>query len=145
MFKIFLTILFACAIAGCSSIKAPQVRGIDNVNFTELSPDMKMSFNVNVHNPNAYGIKIRGMNVEVFLDDSLISGIGLAGKQKVAASSNVTLPFVVEPKLARFPKLAWLGVKELFSDTDSKLKMKGEIVVSKFIFRKRYSFMVPKK
>lgn len=145
MFKIFASVLLACTISGCTSLKAPQIKGIDNVSFTELNPDVKMSFNLNVHNPNNYGVKIKRMNVQLFLDDSLISGIGLISQQKVAASSNVTLPFVVEPKLTRLPKLAWIGIKELFSDTDSKLKINGEIVVSKFIFRKRYSFSVPKK
>lgn len=145
MFKIFSTVALACLISGCISLKAPQVKGIDKVSFTELSPDMKMMFNLNVHNPNNYGVNIKRMNVKVFLDDSLISKIGLAGKQKIAASSNIALPFEVQPKLANFPKLALAGITEIFSNSGSKLKMEGEIVVSKFIFRKRYSFSVPKK
>lgn len=145
MFKIFSTLLITCAVSGCVSLKAPQIKGVDNLNFTELSPDMKMTFNVNVHNPNTYGVKIRKMNVKVFLEDSLVSGVSLVGKNRIAASSNVALPFMVEPKLAHFPKLALAGIKGLFSSSDKKLKIEGEIVVSKFVFRKRYSFSIPKK
>lgn len=143
MQKSIVLLSFCILITGCASIKSPQIKGVDNFGVSELSSEMKMTFNVNVKNPNNYGLKIRRMNMEVLLDDSVVSSVALLGRQRIPASGNVSLPFEVRPKLIKFPKLALAGIKQLFSDSDNKFKLRGEIVVSKFIFRKRYSFSLP--
>jgi LEA14-like dessication related protein len=145
MKKYVLYVLIGVLLSSCVSLKAPNVKGIENFSVSSLSTDMKMNFNVNVSNPNNYGVTVRQMNMKLYLDDSVISSIGINGKQRIGANSNLSLPFIVEPKITKMPKLAWIGIKELLGSTDNKMKLQGEIVVSKFIFRKKYSFSLPKK
>ena len=50
----------------CITLKSPEVKGISNFTTTGLlsgSPEMK--FNVNLYNPNSFGVDIADFNVNV--------------------------------------------------------------------------------
>jgi hypothetical protein len=129
----------------CSSIKYPIITGVENINVTDISKDMQIKFNVNLKNPNNYGITLRSMKIDVLLDDSLISGVGLDNKQRIAANGNASLPLSIKPRIIGFPKLGLLAFTQLFKKDDKHFAFTGEIVVSKFIFRKKYKFHWPEK
>ncbi len=105
---------------------------------------MRIQFDVGLNNPNNYGITLRSMKLEVLLEDSIISAVGLDRRQRIAAKRSVELPFSVQPRLASMPKLGWLGISQLFKNDDKHFAIQGELVISKFIFRKKYKFRFPK-
>lgn len=146
--KKFAFYLSACAVVlmcGCASIKYPIITGVENLNVTDISKDMQIKFEVNLKNPNNYGITLRSMKMDVLLDDSLISGVGLDSKQRIAANRTATLPLSIKPRVIGFPKLGLLALAQLFKKDDKHFKIQGEIVASKFIFRKKYKFNWPEK
>ena len=143
------TTLYICffvpfIIGGCSSLKYPQITGVQNFNVSDFSTDMKLKFDVNIKNPNNYGVTLRSMKIDVLLDDSLISGVGLDNKERIGANRSATLPITIKPRIIGFPKLGWLALSQLFKKDDKNFAIKGEVVVSKFIFRKKYHFTWPK-
>ena len=141
----FLCVLALMFLCGCASIKYPIITGVENLDVTDISKDMKIKFDVNLKNPNNYGITLRSMKIDVLLDDSLISGVGLDSKQRIAANRTASLPLSIKPRIIGFPKLGLLAFSQLFKKDDEHFAFKGEIVVSKFIFRKKYKFRWPEK
>jgi LEA14-like dessication related protein len=135
--------IVALVLQGCLNLKMPQVTGVSNVRLTELSKDMQVQFDVGIKNPNAFGVTLKTMKAELFLADSAVAGIGIDRKTRLAANQKVILPFSVKPRLASFPKLGWLGVKQLFTKDDKSFSIRGELKVRKFIFSKKVKFSVP--
>jgi hypothetical protein len=83
------------------------------------------------------------MNVEVFLQDSLVSVVGLNSKIKVAAKAETAIPFTVTPKVAHLPQLALFGLGQFLKKDNPNYKIKGVLVVRKSLLRKKYGFVYP--
>lgn len=133
------------SLSGCLTMKAPSVKGIENFKMGELSKDMNLKFDVGLKNPNNYAITLRKMDLQLFMNDSLLSDISMDKKTKIVSNGEVLIPFTVQPKAARLPKLGWSVISDLFGNKkDSRVKLNGEMIISKFIFRKRFKFSVGK-
>lgn len=132
-------------VSGCHTLKAPSVKGIENFKVGELNKEMNLKFDLSLKNPNAYAVTLRRMNLKLFMNDSLLSYISMDRKTRIISNGEVLIPFTVKPEMSKLPKLGWSIVSDLFgSKKDSRVKVNGEMTVSKFIFRKRFKFSVGK-
>jgi LEA14-like dessication related protein len=142
---VFNLILCSIFFASCFTLKAPSVKGVENLRLGELTKEMNLKFDVILKNPNNYGLKLRSMQMSLFMDDSLASEISMDKKTRIAANSEVAIPLTVKPKALKIPKIGWSLVQDLFGGSNKKIRLDGEMVVSKFIFRKKFKFSTGKK
>lgn len=104
---------------------------------------MNVKFDVLLKNPNNYGLTLQNMQLDAFLGDSIISSVNLDKRQRINPNSTSSIPITVQPKVSMMPQLALTGLGQLFKKDDKRFKLKGTLVVRKFIFKKKYSFNYP--
>lgn len=139
--RLFLPVAVLIIMQSCVTIKAPQIKSVENFNLESLSASPKMSFNLKLHNPNNFGLKITSIQTTVLNGDKNIAAVDLSQKTRIAANSDVSLPFNIQPSVKDVLNLAGNGIQDLLGNHSSdKVKVKGKITVRKFIFSKTFEF-----
>ena len=118
------------------TIQPVEVKNVDNFQLTDVLTKPSVQFDVNIHNPNNFGLTLKEFKSTAFLGDKIVTDIFIAKKIHIGANSDISIPFQTQPSLN-----AIVGM--MLSGSASKdLKVEGFLVVKKFIFRKKFPFTV---
>ena len=96
LLKIFGWSLVLLCFFGCDGPKEPEFLKLHNIKFSDLKlpPNFGMGVTADAmfHNPNAIGMTINGMDLEVFVDGKKATDLEQKLSTKISGSSDFTLP-----------------------------------------------------
>lgn len=122
----------------CASIQPVKFTGVKNFKTADLLSDPKMNFDLGINNPNKFGVTVARMGIDIYMGDSVITGVKIPAKTRIAANQDVQIPVSLNPSVKSIANMALGGFKNLFSGSGkSEIELKGEIVMRKFIFTKK--------
>lgn len=131
---IFPLFILATFIISCSSPQNPEFKTLENVKFKSAALgsglNFKMTADAVFHNPNAVGINISALDLDVFVNEKKVSDV----KQNVAASidgnSDFKLPLEFDIPLKEIFKDIKPALGEIFKKHEVDYQLKGTATVS---------------
>ncbi len=138
--SINLIILFFILHNGCASFKAVEYREIENFSITSISTHPEFRMDIKMNNPNGVGAKIKSLDMEVLVNQTLLAKFETDNKIRVNSNGDFTIPLKGNASLFNLAKMIPPTIGNFFGMQDIPVNFKGEVVVSKFIFRKKISF-----
>jgi LEA14-like dessication related protein len=127
--------LVSC-FSSCYTIEPVSVKRLDDFQVKTLSTKPAIHFNAVLYNPNSFGITLRSFMCEVKLGGKQISRIETSRKVQIASNADVSIPLEASPDLKDVTGMILGGTQV------SDWKAEGNLVVSKFIFRRKIPFSV---
>jgi LEA14-like dessication related protein len=92
-----------------------------------------------VFNPNPYGLTVKRMGLMLKVSDSTLADVNLLQGVRIGGNSEVTVPITIQPSLSTLGNIFMAGVNSFLSKKDQNVMIEGDIIVRKFIFRKRFT------
>lgn len=131
--------LSLAVFTSCITVKPVEVKNVDNLQLTGITSQPAVQFDVNIHNPNNFGLTLKEFQSTAFLGDKRLTDIFISKKLRIGANSDVSIPLQTQPSLNDIAGM-------LLSGNSSKdVKVDGYITVRKFIFKKKFPFSVRTK
>lgn len=140
--KILNLIVIAICIflfSSCYTIEPVVVKRLDDFQAKTLSTKPSVNFKAVLYNPNAFGITLRAFTCDVKMGGKQISRIETSRKVRIGSNADVSIPLEATPDLKDVAGMILGGTG--FTDW----KAEGNLVVSKFLFRKKIPFSVKGK
>jgi LEA14-like dessication related protein len=133
-FRVYLSATAFILLTSCASVKPITVAGIDNLQVEDILLHPKISFNVNLHNPNNFGLTLKEFKTSAYLNDKIMTDLYTETKIRIARNSNIAIPLKTEPSIKE------LMTTYLSGALKGKLKVEGYFTVKKFLFRRKFPF-----
>jgi LEA14-like dessication related protein len=123
-----LPFLALIALAGCTKIKEPQFRRIDNFRLKNFGlQDAVIAFNVSYYNPNNFGVTVKEAGADVYLDTIYLGKFVQDSTVSVKKNSEFSIPLSGS---VSFQTILNLNIQEL-SQREVLLKANGNVKVGK--------------
>ncbi len=139
LLTIAISLAFVFLYSSCYTIEPVIVKRLDDFQIKTLSTKPSVNFNAVLYNPNAFGITLRTFTCDVKMGGKLISRIETSRKVRIGPDADVAIPLEASPNLTDVAGMILGGTS--FTDW----KAEGNLVVSKFIFRRKIPFSVKGK
>jgi len=132
LFLFYLIILFA--VFSCKKLEAPVYESVDNIEITDRSSNsVTISANVNFHNPNNHKITLKHADIDILLNDKLITNFKKDYNLKIEKKESFTVPVQISFSMADLNTNvissainAFLGKKQVLSyQGNIKIKASG--------------------
>lgn len=134
--NILLIFCIAFLMQSCITMKAPQVKGIENFKTGELfSTTPAVTFDVKLHNPNNFGLQLRNVTLNLYTGNSLVGSFTTPYNTAIGRGKDFAIPFRLEPSIEQISTITMGGIKNAGS-----IKGKGSVTVKKFIFKRKFDF-----
>jgi LEA14-like dessication related protein len=123
-----LPLLLLIVLAGCTKIKEPQFRRIDNFRLKNFGlQEAVIAFNVTYYNPNNFGVTVREAGADVYLDSIYLGKFIQDSTVSVKKNSEFSIPLSGS---VSFQTVLNLDLQEL-SQREVLLKANGSVKVGK--------------
>ncbi|MBP6532954.1 MAG: LEA type 2 family protein [Bacteroidia bacterium] len=124
----------------CLSKKNVSFKNIENISYKTENNSPVLNFDLIVHNPNNWGLRISEINTKVSVEDRSIGITNLPSTIKIARKSDVSIPMQLQLSMADLLTFLPQGLS-FFSGEKTKVhtSVDGEITLKKFLFRKRFA------
>lgn len=137
--KVIISATFILLFASCYTIEPVTVKRIDDFQVNALSTKPAIRFNAVLYNPNTFGITLRSFTCDVKMGRKQISRIETSRKVRISSNAEISIPLEASPDLKDVAGMILGGTS--FTDWNAE----GNLVVSKFIFRRKIPFAVKGK
>lgn len=138
--QFFVAIISILLLSACVAVQPVTVTDVNNFRVEDvLSGSPKISFDILIHNPNGYGLTLKEFKSTAFMNEKLITDIYLEKKIHIAANSDITIP------LKSSPSIKDIISTYLSGHFNGDVRVDGYIIVSKFLFRKKFPFSLTTK
>ncbi len=134
-----LSFAFLVLFTSCITIQPVEVRNIDNFQLMDVLTKPNVQFDVNIHNPNNFGLTLKEFKSTAFLGDKMVTDIFIQKKIYIGANSDISIPLQTQPSLKDITGMV------MSVNASGDLRVEGFLVVRKFIFRKKFPFTVRTK
>jgi hypothetical protein len=131
--------LASVIFTSCISIKPVEFKGIDQFTLP-TSENSAVSFNLNVHNPNNWGVRITRLEAKLTLAEKQVGTAGLKNKVRAAANSDFIIPVEMILSQEEIMQIIQANPLSMLSPASLDPRPQGEIILKKFIFRKKFLF-----
>ena len=135
--KIFFIILLTLLFNSCTMYKIVDIGSVNDVDFKGLkSNNINLDISLPINNPNLYPIKIKSVDLDLYVNDKLFGKIKNNNDIKFAAKCNETylLPIDVEIKNVLSGALQMIN---LSNSEKIKIRIKGNVKARGLIFVKK--------
>lgn len=136
---IVISAVFVLLFSSCYTIEPVTVKRLDDFQVKTLSTRPAINFNAVLYNPNAFGITLRSFACDVKMGGKQVSRIETSHKVRISSNADISIPLEASPDLKDISGMILGGTS--FTDW----KAEGNLVVSKFIFRKKIPFSIKGK
>jgi len=127
LFIYFFSIL-VISLVSCSGIKDPVLNGIDGLKLAAIGSEKTMlTLNLNYHNPNRSGIKLKDAQGDAWINNSFAGHFIMDTTIKISGNSD----FVVPVKLDVDMKNAMQNAFSLLLNPEVSLKVSGNARIGK--------------
>jgi LEA14-like dessication related protein len=125
--------LFLFLIIGCGPIKPLTISEIEHVRLVELKGSAALiEASFKVQNPNSFGFSVKASDMDVLLDNAFVGKARIMKKVKIKRNSDQLYTVQVEANMAQFFLNGLMNM--MGSKSKSKVRLKGDLKVSKFGF-----------
>ncbi len=131
-------ILCLISLSSCLTRKNIDFKSIENVTYLSENNSPVIRFDLKIHNPNNWGLRITDVTTNVSVEDHLIGSTLLPHTIRIARNSDILIPMQLNLSMADL--LTFLPQRlSLFTGnkTTVKTSVDGGITLKKFLFRKR--------
>jgi LEA14-like dessication related protein len=126
--KRLLPFLALILLAGCTKIKEPQFRRIDNFRLKNFGlQEAVIAFNVTYYNPNNFGVTVKEAGADVYLDTIYLGKFIQDSTISVRKNAEFSIPLSGS---VSFQTVLNLNLQEL-SQRDVLLKANGSVKIGK--------------
>lgn len=131
-------ILFLISLSSCLTRKNIDFKSIENVTYLSENNSPVIRFDLKIHNPNNWGLRITDVTTNVSVEDHLIGSTLLPNTIRIARNSDILIPMQLNLSMADLLTFLPQGLS-LFTGnrTTVKTSVDGGITLKKFLFRKR--------
>lgn len=137
---ITLNIVACLFLSSCSLIKPVSITEIGNFKTITSGSDPKIKFDAGIKNPNRFGVTVQKMNIGLSYGGPAVATISIMENTRIKGNSDMVLPVELSPSIKDISEIFSSGVGSFISgSTRPDFEIQGEIVIRKFIFRKRYN------
>jgi LEA14-like dessication related protein len=131
-----LTSLF---ISACAPLKPLEFRSLSDFQVHHLTSSPELSMNLNLHNPNSVGGKVKDFHLDFFLGEIPLASIQLQNV-RMPSRSDFTLPLTTNASYGELIKFLPSGIGSFNSGKQIPVKLNGSVTIQKFIFKKTLPF-----
>ncbi|MFZ7113957.1 MAG: LEA type 2 family protein [Bacteroidota bacterium] len=137
MTKLFYIALFF-SLTSCLTRKNIDFKSIENVTYVSENNSPVIKFELKIHNPNNWGLRLTDINTNVSVENKLIGSTLLPKSIKIARNSDILIPMQLNLSMADLLTFLPQGLS-LFTGNKTKINtsVDGGITLKKFLFRKR--------
>ena len=136
---VFIIVVFS----SCLTRKNIDFKSIENVTYVSENNSPTIKFDLKIHNPNNWGLRIKDVSTNVSLENKLIGSTLLPKSIRIARNSDILIPMQLNLSLADLLTFLPQGLS-LFTGnkTTVNTSVDGSITLKKFIFRKRIAINI---
>src|SRR5436190_13562006 len=131
---IYFCFLLSILYSSCVTVQPVEVRSVDNFELKDVTSNPHVQFDVNIHNPNNFGLILKEFKSTAFLGDKMLTDIFIEKKIKIEANSDMSIPLQTKPSLQDISNMVFSA------NTSREVKVEGYITVKKFLFKKKFPF-----
>jgi LEA14-like dessication related protein len=133
-------LLFSMLIfSSCGFIKPVTITGVSNFRTVSTNTKPEFRFDLALQNPNNFGVTLRKMEIGISMGEPVLAKISMLEGTRITKKEPVLVPVALSPSLDELSGLFKKGVDEfLFGKNDQQLQIRGEIIIRKFIFSRKY-------
>ncbi len=128
--------LIPSLFTSCVTVQPVEVRSVDNFELKDVTSNPYVQFDVNIHNPNSFGLTLKEFQSTAFLGDKMLTDIFIEKKIRIGSNSDISIPLQTKPSLQDITNMVFSG------NSSKDLKVNGYITVKKFLFKKKFPFSV---
>ncbi|MEA3317308.1 MAG: LEA type 2 family protein [Bacteroidota bacterium] len=132
--KIYFIIFFLALLNSCAMYRSVDVGDISDVDFNGLKNNkISVDISIPIENNNFYPIKIKSVDLELYLDNNYFGKISNSKKIKISANSNKTYSLPVDIEIEN----VFSGAMKMLQLSNSKnlnIKIKGDVKARGLIF-----------
>jgi LEA14-like dessication related protein len=133
-------LLLLLTLSSCFTIKPVEYKKTENIATAKTDSGFQMTFDLSMHNPNNWSLKLSNVETDVFVDNVILGKANLAEPIRLTRNSDFIIPMKATSSFVDLSKFANVGIGLLFGNKTATATIKGEITLKKFIFRKKYQF-----
>jgi LEA14-like dessication related protein len=109
----------------------------EGIKVEELTrKNIGLQIDLPVENPNNFGFTVKGVDLDVYINDTKLGTIKKTDKIKIKSNSNEVYPIGFSVKPSDILVGAWTLIADL-SKNQTELKLKGYVKVSKMLISKK--------
>jgi LEA14-like dessication related protein len=126
-------------MTSCAPLRPIEFRSVTDFKVQHLTSSPELAVNLNLHNPNSFGGKVKEFDIDFFLGESKITSVALKDV-RVPSGSDFTLPLSTTASYQQLIQFLPSGISSLKSGKDIPLRLSGKVTLKKFLFRKTLPF-----
>lgn len=134
-----LSLLISCLAVVMLTSCAIQPVAFKNADNLKLDLDFKnpsVTFDLNIYNPNSFGVTLSSVQSIVSVDGKKVSSISAERSTHIPPRSDVAIPLRAQPSMTDIAQFVMAGVKA------KELRTEGTVTIRKFIFSRKVPFSV---
>lgn len=130
---IFMLLLVLTPLLSCRVVKTPEFRQIQQVKLAQLGlSESTLTAQLVYFNPNKFGFKINGFNVDIYLNNQLLGKSVSNQKIEVAKMASFIMPVELKVNMKKLPLNTW----NLLTKKKVMIAARGHVMVGvKGIFK----------
>ncbi len=131
-------LLILLLFSSCLSKKNVTFKNIENINYKTENNSPVLNFDLVIHNPNNWGLRISEIDTKVLVEDRQIGITALPKTIRIGRNADVSIPLQLKLSLVDLMTFLPQGLS-LFTGQKTKVNtsVDGEITLKKFLFKKR--------
>lgn len=124
-------------ISSCS-IEPATFKSITNPSLENISSAPTFKMNVNLFNPNHFGIKLKSYDLNVSVDSVQVATLSQKSAMRIPPDTDFSIPVKIDIPLTSLIKMIPRGTDFFMNDAAIPFHLNGTITLRKFIFSKTY-------
>lgn len=138
-------LLFVLSLSSCVTIKPVEFKRAENIVSKTVGNDFQLSFDLSMHNPNNWSLRLTEVITEVTIDNQPLGKANLSKPIRLTKNCDFTIPMLATSSTVDLSRFATIGLSFLLGNKTATATIKGNITLKKFIFRKKYPFEYKEK
>jgi LEA14-like dessication related protein len=138
-------LLLQIFFSACFTIQPVEFKKAENININKTDTGIEMTFDLAMHNPNNWSLRLSEISTEVSIDNLPLGKAGLSNGIRIKRDSDFILPIHAKSSFGDLLNLSGIGLNLLLGNQSATAIIKGNMTLKKFIFRKKIQFEYKEK
>ena len=140
-----LGIVFTQLLTGCLSYKEVTFQGMEGYEIVKMDKDgMEAELKVKVRNPNGYNIKVKGSNIDLYIDNDRLGKVKVMNTIKLKKKSTQVYKIRLKSKFDQVGGSMLTMGKSMFGG-GMNVRTKGHVKASAFLISKKVPFDITER
>jgi LEA14-like dessication related protein len=139
-YRILSIMLIVSSLNSCAPLKPLAFKSVSDLSIKNVLTSPEASVNLNLHNPNSFGGKIKDMNLQFFMGNVLLSNIQVSKVTHIPSKQDFTIPITGITSVSELVKFLPAGINSFLSGKDIPVFVTGKVTIKKFLFMKVIPF-----